>query len=185
MEKSNRDKLRTLKTIVVTGPESTGKTLISAYLAEQMNCPWVPEYARDYIGSLQRPYTYEDLIHISDTQVKTFNTISQNKPSFLILDTWLIITKIWFLEVYGKYPPIIDKEIASHKIDLYIVCKPDIPWIPDPLRENGGIKRDYLMSRYLEEIRKTGSNFTEIGGKANLRYTNAMKAVKGQFNLAL
>jgi len=103
----------------------------------------------------------------------------------LVLDTWLIITKVWFQEVFNKYPGWMDEEINAGKIDLFLVCSPDIPWIPDPLRENGGEKREYLMNRYLEEIKKTGSNYSIIGGTGLDRYQNALDAAAIHFNLTL
>jgi nicotinamide riboside kinase len=174
-----------LKTIVVTGPESTGKTMISAYLAGQLGCPWIPEYARDYIGSLNRHYNYSDIEHIAENQVARKKEIEKSGASMLVLDTWLIITKVWFQEVYNKYPDWIDKEIETQYIDLFLVCKPDIPWIPDPLRENGGEKREYLLSRYIEEIQKTDMKYILIGGTGNERYNNAFESVKTHFNLPL
>jgi len=172
------EKKSDLKTIVITGPESTGKTIISEYLSGKLGCPWIPEYARDYIGRLNRPYVYEDLVHIAESQVNDKNEIEKTGAPMVILDTWLIITKVWFLEAFKKYPATLNSEIANHKIDLYIICKPDIPWVPDPLRENGGQKREYLMNRYIEEIRATGCDYVIIGGEGNDRFKNAFNAVK-------
>jgi len=171
-----------LKTIVVSGPESTGKSLISEFLASRLDCPWIPEYARDYIRRLDRPYNYSDLVHIAEMQIEQKTEMESNGAQLIILDTWLIITKVWFLEVYKKYPEWLDSEISRHKVDLFLVCKPDIPWVPDPLRENGGEKRDYLMSRYLEEIKITGSAFTLVGGIGEERYKNALDGVRRQFS---
>jgi nicotinamide riboside kinase len=47
--------------IVVIGPESTGKSTLSAALAHKLHTVWVPEYARTYIDLLDRPYTEADL----------------------------------------------------------------------------------------------------------------------------
>ena len=174
-----------MKTIVITGPESTGKTLLSEYLARELHCPWIPEYAREYVGTLERPYSYKDLEHIFEMQVSLRLEMEKSNVEFLILDTWLIITKIWFLEVFKKYPLLMDREIEKHRVDLYLVCKPDIPWLPDPLRENGGEKRDYLLIKYMEEIKKTKSNFVLIGGVGEERLRIALLAVKKQFNLPL
>ncbi len=174
-----------LRTVVITGPESTGKTLISEYLALQLGCPWIPEYAREYIGSLNRPYIYEDLIHIADKQILQKRNVEKTGTGMVIFDTWLIITKVWFMEVFHKYPEYIDEEISKQEIDLFVVCRPDIPWVPDPIRENGGEKRVYLMSRYVEEIRKTGRDFVLIGGEGKERYSNALQAVKMHFNTSV
>ncbi len=172
-----------MKKIVVTGPESTGKSLISEYLGEKLNVPWIPEFAREYISEINRPYTYSDVEHIAHSQILQLSEKEQLNPPFLILDTWLIITKVWFEEVFKKYPSWIDAELGKHKIDLYLVCMPDVPWVPDPLRENGGEKREYLLNRYLEEIKKTGCNFVLISGIGESRYNNALFEVKKHFNI--
>ena len=56
--------------IVIIGPESTGKSTLSQELAAHFNAPWVPEYAREYIDQLDRPYTFDDLLAIAKGQVK-------------------------------------------------------------------------------------------------------------------
>lgn len=182
MEEGVYKKFGKLKIIAVTGPESTGKTVISEYLAKQLNCDWIPEYAREYIGKLQRPYTYDDLLHIASTQIERRKMAEQSGKEYLILDTWLIITRVWFLEVYGNCPDWIEEELMADIVDLYLLCEPDIPWVPDPLRENGGEKRNYLMKRYLEEIQAIPAKFCKIGGSGELRLLNATAAVHNHFS---
>ena len=48
--------------VIVTGPESTGKTVLCEYLAEFFKGVCVPEYARFYVEQLGRPYTKRDVI---------------------------------------------------------------------------------------------------------------------------
>ena len=50
--------------IVIIGPESTGKSTLSAALAEALDTVWVPEYARAYLEGLGRPYEEADLLRI-------------------------------------------------------------------------------------------------------------------------
>jgi NadR type nicotinamide-nucleotide adenylyltransferase len=172
-----------LKTVVVTGPESTGKTLISEYLSGQLSCEWIPEYAREYIGSLGRQYRYDDLVHIAETQIRQRNEAEQNGTSLLVLDTWLIITKVWFSEVFGTCPEFVLRAISEYKPDLFLVCMPDIPWVPDPLRENGGEKREYLLNSYIKEIKKTGVSYLKISGTGEERYRSALEGVRSHFKL--
>jgi nicotinamide riboside kinase len=40
--------LSEIKKIAVVGPESTGKSTMSAYLAKHYDTIWVPEFARGY-----------------------------------------------------------------------------------------------------------------------------------------
>jgi nicotinamide riboside kinase len=168
-------------TIVVSGPESTGKTSISEFLTEKLGCLLIPEFARDYIIRLNRKYNYTDIELIAREQVKQRKELNGKSEKMVICDTWLIITKIWFLEVFGRYPVWIDDALAELPVDLYLLCKPDIPWIPDPVRENGGRKRDYLFEKYRDEIIKIGASFEIISGKGQLRFENALKKVKLYF----
>ena len=52
----------TLKRVVVIGPESTGKSTLSASLAKHYKTEWVPEYARKYVNRLDRDYKQSDLL---------------------------------------------------------------------------------------------------------------------------
>lgn len=58
-----------MKKIVIVGPESTGKSTLSQELsqhyANHYPTAWVPEYAREFLDELDRPYTYEDLLTIA------------------------------------------------------------------------------------------------------------------------
>ena len=37
-----------------------------------------------------------------------------------------------------RFPDWVDEQISQASFDLVLLCAPDIPWIPDPVRENGG-----------------------------------------------
>ena len=165
-----------LRKIVVTGPESTGKTDLSEALAAKMNARWIPEYARGYIENLGRPYRYEDLEIIARQQIQQEKEAADvTDEGILILDTWLIITKVWFEMVYGKSPVWMEVYITSANIDLFLVCSPDLPWIADPVRENGGEMRNKLFERYCREIEKFGFEYEIVTGFGEDRLNNACK----------
>ena len=42
----------------IIGPESTGKSTLSAYLANRYNGVLIPEYAREYVVRLAPTYAY-------------------------------------------------------------------------------------------------------------------------------
>ncbi len=172
------EKNRFVITFAITGPESTGKTLISEFLGKKLNGLVIPEYARDYLSGKNGKYSYKDIEIIGRMQINQRKTVDEKKYKIVILDTWLIITKIWFIEVYGKYPGWIDKAIQQFPVDLYLLCKPDIPWIHDPLRENGGEKRKYLYNRYLEEINQIKIPVGIVSGTYKQRLDNAFEIVK-------
>jgi len=56
--------------ITIAGAENSGKTTLAMQLAEHFKCPFVPEYAREYLSSLGRPYDERDLEIIAERQLE-------------------------------------------------------------------------------------------------------------------
>lgn len=162
--------------IVVTGPESTGKSVLTSQIAKALNAHHVPEYAREYVENLDHHYTYEDVEAIARVQQKQ-ELEAEKHGGIVVFDTWLIITKIWFEVVYGHSPEWLVKHLQQSTIDLFLVCNTDLPWIPDPVRENGGAKRDELLAIYCSEIEKMGYTYHLISGIGNERTQNALRIV--------
>jgi NadR type nicotinamide-nucleotide adenylyltransferase len=157
-----------LKRILVTGPESTGKTELAAQLAEHFGGRLIEEYARKYVEKLKRPYTYEDVEHIAQRQVEDYNRVGAEQ-GWVFFDTWLVITRVWFDVVYGSIPSWLDAQLDRAHFDLVLLCAPDIPWIPDPVRENGGAMRLVLFERYKEELERFGFPWELVEGSGEAR----------------
>jgi len=167
-----------IRRIVITGPESTGKTELAQALSVKLNSVWIPEYARSYVENLQRPYNYDDVLQIAQYQVtQEAEYALKVRKGILIYDTWLIITKVWLDLVFGKCPEWIPDHIRSSKIDLFLVCDNDLPWIADPVRENGGEKRKELFQLYCNEIAAFGFKYEIISGFGDERTENALIAL--------
>jgi len=175
MEKRTQNENGGALKIVVTGPESVGKTELSKALAGHYNCSWVPEYARSYIGGIKRKYTLEDVLHIASVQME-----ETTKPAngMIIFDTWLIITKVWLDIVFHARNDRLEKMIRSKPVDLFLLCKPDIPWYPDTVRENGGETRNILYNRYLNEIEKEGYPYRIVAGTGETRLESAVSGIE-------
>ena len=56
--------------IIITGPESSGKSTISKELSNYFNFPLIEEYARTYLKKIERGYEIHDLVKIAKTQYK-------------------------------------------------------------------------------------------------------------------
>ena len=166
------------KIIVITGAESTGKSALTGFLAGHYKAPAIHEFARSYIEQLGRKYTYDDVELIARKQVEQLEEIKKINSRIIFVDTWLIITKIWFEEVFGYVPEWIETEIRKANIDLFLVCDIDLPWVPDPVRENGGEKRIYLQNRYIENIRNYGFKFHIVKGENHERFLNALSILE-------
>lgn len=169
--------------VAVTGPESTGKTTLAKQLAGRFSGLYVPEYARSYVEKLTRPYTFDDVETIARRQVEEYGLACATGSEFIFFDTWLIITKVWFQWVFNSVPDWLDEKIRSCPIDLFLLCKPDLPWEADPVRENGGENRDRLYQTYRTELINYGFNFVEIEGTDSIRLKNAEEVLIKTFQI--
>lgn len=166
------------KIIVITGAESTGKTTLAEALANHFRIPYIPEIARDYIEKLNRKYNYNDVEIIAKKQILQLDELNKQNIPYIFIDTWLLNTKVWFEEVFGKTPSWLITTINETKIDLFLVCDIDLPWIYDPVRENGGEQRKILHNKYIENIKQFGFKFEIVSGRNELRLKNALKILK-------
>lgn len=179
MEKGNE---KSIKRIVLIGAESTGKTELAEFLAKKFNTVWVPEYARVYVEKLNRPYNYDDVVFIAKKQVELENDFFLKANKILFYDTYLIITKIWFKLVYNKIPDWIDPYLKNSNIDLFLLCNNDLPWVSDPVRENGGEMRNKLYEIYKNELEELGFNYKVVKGTGEERFNHALNYVNDFFN---
>jgi NadR type nicotinamide-nucleotide adenylyltransferase len=164
--------------IALVGPESTGKSELSVALADFFKGEFVPEFARTYIEQLDRDYTMDDVCNIARKQIEEQDVCTQSdslKPVFF--DTELIITKVWFEYCYQQVPYFVAKRMSKNYFDFYLLCYPDLPWVPDTVREHGGDERMFFYEWYKREIEKTGIPYAIIQGVGNERTENAIKAI--------
>ena len=164
--------------IVVIGPESTGKSMLCAALADALNTVWNPEYARAYLAALGRPYTEEDLLLIARGQIAAEDVLLSKARHYLICDTDLYVLKVWSEAKYGRCHRHILETIAMRSYDLYLLTYTDIPWTPDPQREHPLEEhRQYFYHQYLDIVQQSGVGWAGISGTGQARLATAMQAI--------
>ncbi len=167
--------------IAIIGPESTGKSELAQSLAVHYNTTWIPEYAREYIEKLNRPYTYRDICKIARNQIEEELKLENNSNGEIVFfDTELIITKVWFEYCYKRVPKFLLQRLKKNFFDLYLLCEPDIPWQPDPVREHGN-DRQFFFDWYRREIELIGKPYVIINGIGKIRKENAENAIESFF----
>ena len=162
--------------IVLTGPESTGKTTLAKQLADYFDASRVPEFARYFIDDLNRPYAEPDLFEIAKGQLEWEEHQSLITSEVLICDTDLLTIKVWAEFKYGKCDPQILKWIDELKYDHYLLCGTDIEWDFDAQRESPN-DRDALYEIYKKELNLYKKPFTEIAGSEKLRFEKAVDTI--------
>jgi NadR type nicotinamide-nucleotide adenylyltransferase len=161
--------------ISITGPESTGKSWLAKQLAEYYETNWVPEYAREYLEFINRPYTYDDILIISQIQSENENSASE-KSDLLFCDTDFCVTSIWCIVKYGECHEWITEKLEQDNYDLYLLCDIDLPWQYDPLREHPEMRTE-LFEMYRKLLEEHHFNYRVVSGTGKERLQNAISVV--------
>jgi len=165
-----------VKKIVVIGPECTGKTDLSKYLADHFKTVWVEEYARAYLNKLTRPYEQSDLVKIAHGQARMEDEWIREANRVLICDTNAIVTKVWSEHKFGVCDPDVVR-LVTRPYHLYLLTYIDVPWEEDPQREHPD-KREQFWNIYKSEVEKSGVPFADIRGSREERRKNAIAAIE-------
>ena len=96
--------------------------------------------------------------------------LATSNQQLSLYDTDLITIKIWSKYRYGNCNNWILDKIEKQKTEkrFYLLCKPDIKWEYDPLRENPTI-RDELFRIYKQELENSGHQFFIIEGEGRMQ----------------
>lgn len=162
--------------IVLTGPESTGKTTLSELLAAHFDQTLCSEYAREYTTNIQRPITLEDIRLMHDIQMNKEASSWKLTSKILFCDTDVLNFKIWIEHVFQQTPDWILKSLSENKYDFYLLCFPDIDWVPDGIRVNQ-LDRMIIYKKFLEELENANANYFIVRGKEEQRFTNCVTAI--------
>lgn len=143
----------------IIGPESSGKSTLARYLAKRYDGVYVPEYGRTYMEQKgSKDVSYDEVCEIARHQIEELSAIS-SLPSDKVyfFDTELVVTKVWFEYAFGQVPAWLEEAILRYPMNVYLLTKPDIPWVEDPTRSNGSDAiREELFARYETEIEALG-----------------------------
>jgi NadR type nicotinamide-nucleotide adenylyltransferase len=188
--------LMPLKRIVVIGPESTGKSTLCEQLAAHYHTGWVPEFAREFLTTHGTAYRYEDLLTIAKGQIALEDRMAEQlqqaasllkqqqevpegaADDLLFIDTDLYVMKVWSEFVFGKCDPWILEQILARKYDGYLLCRTDLPWTADELREYPDpVTRERLFHIYKDCLVNQNTPWSEIGGQSGERLEGAIAAV--------
>ncbi|MFZ1693069.1 MAG: ATP-binding protein [Flavobacteriales bacterium] len=164
--------------IAIVGPESSGKSTLAQELMLRARAWYVSEVAREYIDGLDRPYEESDLLQIARAQAQNEDMIGEEFKGLMVCDTDLITIRIWSEEKYGRCHPWIAEQSEKRHYDLWLLCKPDIPWEPDPQRENPH-DRDRLFEKYVALLEWLEKPYKIISGSRSARVNAALEAIAG------
>ena len=171
-----------MKKIAILGPENSGKSTLSEQLSSTLDAALRKEYARDYLLANPPPYTYADLDRIAYTQWLQEQKIMQESQGkgLLVCDTEFLVLKVWSAYVFGGVHPFILQGLNKQYYDHYFLCKPDLDWVDDGLREYPDMEeRMQLFQLYQGELDKRACPYSIIEGTN--RWEQALEVLKKIF----
>jgi len=162
--------------IVVTGPESCGKTTLAEALSHRLSLPLVPEFARMYLNDLGRNYAENDLPIIATGQINYEKEASESATRAVVCDTDVLTIRIWQEFKYGRPSERINELMTDRSDRFYLLCAPDLPWQPDPQRENPE-DREELFRWHISLLDRIGARYAIISGNGPARTEAALKVI--------
>ena len=153
--------------IVVSGSESTGKTTLARELATWLRTTWVPEHSRTYAESIGRPLTEADVEPIARGTIAVDDAAAERAREAgcdaLVLDTDLASTLVYARHYYGLSVPWIEAAWHARRPALYLLCHPDVPWVPDGVRDQPR-ERERLHARFAAQLAASGAPVADVRG---------------------
>lgn len=166
-----------IQRVVLTGPESTGKSVLSQKLAAHFSTSYVEEYGRTYCERFGTDLTPLDFAHIAGGHLLREEEAARRANRVLICDTDLIVTQIW-AEIYLDHCPQWILEMNhSRRYDLFLLLDTDIPWVDDGTRGYDHV-REAQWERLREEMESRNLPYVQISGDFDQRLAQAITAIE-------
>ncbi|MCY3414947.1 MAG: multifunctional transcriptional regulator/nicotinamide-nucleotide adenylyltransferase/ribosylnicotinamide kinase NadR [Candidatus Heimdallarchaeota archaeon] len=168
-----------VKTIVVVGTESCGKSTLVKHLAKCLNTNYLPEVGREFCEEFSDQFTAEMFDHIVLDQLQRERELKLQSNKILIIDTEAVVTQ-YYLKIYlDTYSDLIENIIKRHRYDIYLYLEPDVEWVDDGLRFLGEDtirkKNDDLLKAMFS---KYNINYYTIGGSYTQRLDRSLSILR-------
>lgn len=161
--------------IAIVGPESTGKSTMGKFLANEFQSICVPEYARYYCKDLNNTYTLQDELNMFHGQLALEDAILDNTAHDIIFcDTTILTVKVWSDHLFNTTPSVVLNEIQNRKYDFYLLMDINLPWENDPLRDFPN-QRPHFMNIWEQELKNINAQYSIISDLGSQRFDEGKK----------
>jgi NadR type nicotinamide-nucleotide adenylyltransferase len=162
--------------IVLTGPESSGKTTLAEQLGAHYHAPWVPEFVRVFAAEKGEAIAFSDHGPIARGQMALEDAAVALHPPLLFHDTDLMSTVVYCLHYFGRCPAWIEETAQSRCATHYLLCHPDIPWVADGVRDRPA-QRGELLALFQQTLDRLGAPWSSVTGEGAHREAQARYVV--------
>lgn len=163
-----------MKTILVTGPESIGKSTLSQALSIHYDGQCIDEYARSYLETNGSAYSFSDLDKIA--QIHFDKYLKANDTNLLFLDTFLLNIKIWAEFKFEKTIDFVEEKLELIDFSHILLLEPNIDWQEDQFRENKENAK-LLFDKFEFYINHYNWTYTKVNKKGPQRLQQAIEII--------
>lgn len=165
------------KKVVLTGPESTGKSTLTRQLATRFDTVFVEEYGRTYCEKFGNDCNALDLVHIAAGQLFLEDEAAKTaRHGLLFCDTDALVTQTYAELYLGSCPNFIVQLAQSRRYDLTLLLDTDVPFVNDSIRLFGE-RRQWHFNRLKELLESQNRPYVVISGTFEERFDQAVKLV--------
>lgn len=170
----------TMKVLVLTGPESSGKSWLAEEIQRAFGGVLVDEYVRQFIEQHQRDTSLDDITAIARGQLENEDAARATAAELLILDTHLLSNMLWSQTLFGDCPGWIEPELLARQYDLHLLLDPaGVDWTGDGQRCQPELASRQAFFRdtqhWLDEHHQL---YQVIGGNWEQRRARAFQAIE-------
>ncbi|WP_296270770.1 AAA family ATPase [Pseudomonas sp. UBA6323] len=168
-----------MKVLVLTGPESSGKSWLAEEIQTRFGGVVVGEYVRHFIDEQQRDTCYADIAEIARGQLAWEDAARAARPALLILDTHLLSNMLWSQFLFGDCPGWLETELLARHYDQHLLLDPaGVPWVEDGQRCQPQLaERQAFHQACRDRLLKHELPFSELSGSWRERREAALEQV--------
>lgn len=169
-----------MKVVVLTGPESSGKTFLAERLRQRFGGMVVGEYVRHFIDQERRDTCLADIPTIARGQLEWEDAARAEAPGLLILDTHLLSNILWSHTLFGACPHWLEPALLERHYDLHLLLSPEgVEWVDDPQRCQPDLaERRHFHRQCHDWLTRHARPWVEIAGDWPARESQAIEQVR-------
>ncbi len=181
--------------VCITGPESSGKTILANQLGAHFAAPVAPEFSRAWLQRRAGRYSAKDLATIAAGQLANEHQVWEQRcdAEIAFADTDIQVIEVWWWVRFASpawqrryalrapakrlYPAWLQFALKQRSPRRYLLAAPDLAWEPDPLRESPGT-RMLLFDHYRRVLRRDNLDFALVRGRGAKRLQAALEGLE-------